>query len=219
MMKRHGLIGWAYVLALLPLIFGSGIFFTWFFARHLYAFDLDIFGVAAVAIFSFLILGVVTLILCGVELFKNRSKWARSFGPVAILLGTLGMITIYADLYGNDDRAYVRIDVRGSQITEVMLWSSHFCTGRRANPSNEALVFTFVPVYDYNWGIKGSASGSPYTIDPVYLEVHHGGSVMTYQLPPLTKRECMGFNMHEIFHLRPAKNIAEVYGGFQEGGD
>ena len=219
MIKRLGLIGWAYVLALLPMIFGSGIFITWYFSRHWYALDVRIMGISALAVLSFLALGIVALVLCCIALFKNRSNWTRVLGPVTILLGTLGMIEVYSDRYDNDDRAYVRIDVRGSQITEVMLWSSHFCTGRRAGPNKETLVFAFAPVYVYNWGIVGSSSGSPYTIDPVYLEVHHCGGVSTYLMPEMRNGDCMRFNTHDVFLLRPAKDIVDVYGGFQVGGD
>ncbi len=125
------------MLALHPLIFVSTIFFTWFFARHWYAHDVRIMGISALAILSFLALGIVALVLCAIALFKNRSSWTRILGPIAILVITLGMITIYSDHYDNDVRAYVGIDVRGSEITAVMRWSSHFCAGIK--PYKEAL--------------------------------------------------------------------------------
>jgi hypothetical protein len=209
-MKRLGSIGWAYVLTLTPMLFGSITFFWWFYARRWYAIDVKIELTAFAAIILYFIGGTIALGFCLDAWVKNKSSWRRVLGPLFVIAFTWVLIDLYGEHHRRDDRAYLRVDVRNSDVTEVLLWSSHFETGLRRNASKEELVFAFEPVYTYGWGIKTS-SGYSHQVDSVFIEVHEHAVIKTFVLPTMRKRACRTLNEEELRQLPVARNRTRVY--------
>ena len=211
MMKRLGLVGWAYVLALVPLGLGSGVFFYWFFQRRWNAVDVDIYGPAAVSILLYFGLGFAAAIFCLVGLIKEPKRWYRVVGPLAIVAATWFVVEFYETCFYSDDHAYLRVDVRGTDVTHVLIWSEHFASGMLKDPRHEVLVFVFDPVYTYDWGGTGSG-GDLFVVDSVFIEIHERGNVRTYVLPELLKGDCWSLSEEELYSLPKARNRDEVYG-------
>lgn len=203
---------WAYLLALLPLVLGSIIFFYWFYQRAWYAVDAEIEVLAFLAILMYFVLGAITVILCIVSVIRDRRHWYWILGPLAIVGLTFQAIDYYDACVHGDTHAYVGIDVRGSGITDVELWSTHFRTGWRADPRKERLVLTFEPTYTYNWGVSYSGGESPYVIDSVFIEIHDGFSSNTYALPTLAKGDCIQLTTEEIRSLPKTRSMRAAYG-------
>src|SRR5262249_6539675 len=151
-MKRFGLLWWTYAFATTPLVVGSLIFFFGFYARRWYAIDVRIEGPALCALLLYFLFCVVTVVLCVVGFFRDRSLRKRLIGPLFIVAITLVMIDLYANAYDFGQRAFVRFNVKGSGITEITLWSAHFKTGERRAPDKESMVLSFHPTYVYDWG-------------------------------------------------------------------
>ena len=204
MIKRLGRIGWAYVLALLPLCLGSAAFFYWYFQRRCNAIDAKIEGFALLCIGLYFVLGLVTLILCLLSADKHR--WYRVLGPLAIVGATWLIIDIYDTLFFSDDRAYVGVDVRDPDIVDVRLWSSHFEQGTEMIPRKEKLVFIFRPVYTFHWEDYSSSFGYSHQVDSVFIEIIEKDVTRTLVLPDVLKGECLTLTQDDLDQLPVARN-------------
>lgn len=198
MNRRFDLLWWTYAFALSPLIVGSSIFFYWFYSRRWFAHDADIELAAFLSILVYIAFGVIVLILTGVAWHRDLSKWRRSIGPLGLLGLTWMAVDLYSTSYGSlMERVFVRIDARGSGITEMVLWSAHFEQGYRDDPDKHAFILSYTPVLEYDYDHRSSI-GPAFTVDSVFLEVHTGGQTRTYALPELLKGECQSFTLQEI---------------------
>lgn len=212
-MRRFGLIWWTYAFAITPLLVGSAIFFYWFYTRRWYAIDTHIEYPAFLAILLFFLFGSIVLVLSAVHCIRERTLWDGAIGPLCILAVTLVAIDLYGAMHDRlSEWVYLRIDTQGSNVTEVNIWSAHFEQGFRTNPDEHDLIFNYGPTYTYDWGMRGS-SGTYYTVDSVFVEVHSMGQVRTYVMPELGKGQCASITLKDIAQFPLAKNRTSVERG------
>src|SRR4051812_19787236 len=84
-----------YIGALLPLLIGSLTFFYWFYKRKWFASNVNIELLAYFTILGFLLVGVITLVLCIDFTLKNRKDWKKIIVPIIIVGLTFPIIDLF----------------------------------------------------------------------------------------------------------------------------
>lgn len=211
-MKRITLIRWAYLLAVVPLMLGSLVFFCWYYARRVYAIDLRIEGLSLLALLLFVLCGAVVLVLTTVALLRDRTRFFIKIGPVLLLVLTCLAIDVYGTMYDQlREKVYFRFELQGSGITEVEVWSAHMRSGRRSDPNKDDVLLSFMPVYTYDWGSHGSA-GPMRALDSVFVEVHTAGAQKAWCLPWLREGECRTLTLSDLEQLPAARTMEQQHG-------
>lgn len=188
-----------YLCSLVPLLIGSATFIYWFYKRKWFAENVDIELLAFNIILGFLLLALVTIILCVLFVVKNRTDWKRIIIPIVIIGLTFPIVDLYGTLHTSlSDKAFVRI-INDTDRKINRIWSDNFELTYYDNKSND-FVISFYPVYTYDWTEENSF-GYDYSIHTVHIDLKQkGDSVVTYNLPDLSKGDCETIKLTEIIN-------------------
>lgn len=213
-MKRFGLLWWVFALSITPLLFGSVVFFYWYYSREWFARSADIEGVALLAILIYGLFGLVALCLLVHHCLHVRGMWGLALVPVFILSSTWAMIDLYATTYrALREKAYVRVVDRELGPTHVAVWSAHFEQGVYVENDDREFMFSYQPTRAYDWSQRDNSMGPYYTVDSVFIEVREDGRTRCWLLPFLEKGDCRTLTMSEIRQLPGALSREARYGG------
>ena len=188
-----------YLCSIVPLLTGSATFFYWFYKRTWFARNVDIELFAFFTILGFLLLALVTIILCIVFIVKNRTDWKKIMIPIVIVGLTVPVIDLYGTLHTSlSDKTFVRIiNDTDKQINRI--WSDNFEMTYFENKQND-FVISFYPVYTYDWTTENSL-GFNYYINAVNIDLKQkNDSIVTYNLPEFSKGDCETIKLTEIIN-------------------
>ena len=197
-MKRHLKI--IYLCSLAPLLTGSATFFYWFYKLTWFADKVDILSFAFFTILGFLLLALVTIILCIVFAFKNRSEWKKIIIPIVIIGLTVPVIDLYETLTTYiSNQAFIRI-INDTDKKIERIWSDNFEMTYFENNEND-FVISFYPVFTYDWKQEYSRGIFKYKINAVHIDLKEkNDSILTYNLPDFSKGDCETIKLTEIIN-------------------
>ena len=126
-MKRLGIIRSTALVALVPLLVGSCIFFLYYYRRVWFALDTDILIAAFLTILGYVCIAAATIIILLVNIFRRRILWMGILPVIGILSFTLLLVEVYASLYEEmKKRAYVRVVDDSQEFSLHAIWSLQF---------------------------------------------------------------------------------------------
>lgn len=192
-----------YLCSIVPLLTGSATFFYWFYKRTWFARNVDIELFAFFTILGFLLLALVTIILCIVFIVKNRTDWKKIMIPIVIVGLTVPVIDLYGTLHTSiSDKAFIRI-INDTDKQIERIWSDNFEMTYFEKKGND-FVISFYPVYtyDYEWP-EYYPSGINYHINTLHIDLKKkGDSIITYTLPEIDKGDCETIKLTKIINGR-----------------
>lgn len=213
-MKRFGLLWWVFVLASTPLLFGSIVFFYWYYSRAWFARAAHIEGAALLAIALYGLFGVVALCLLVHHCVHERRKWGLVMLPLFILAITWAVIDLYSTTYrALGERAYLRVVECEASPADIIIWSAHFRQALYVDNDEDEFLFSYQPVYTYDWSREHDSLGPYYTVDSVFIEIREEGRTRCWLLPVMENGDCQTLTMSEIVQLPGALTRDARYGG------
>ncbi|QQR86558.1 MAG: hypothetical protein IPJ76_18565 [Flavobacteriales bacterium] len=212
-MKRFGLLWWVFVLASTPLLFGSIVFFYWYYSREWFARAAHIEAAAVLTIVLYGLLAFVALCLLLHHCVHVRRKWGGVMLPPFILVTTWVVFDLYSTTYfALRERAYVRVIGRETGSTHMAIWSAHIEQPLDVEHDDQEFMLSYVPSYTHDWG--GTSSLAPYyAVDSVFIEVREDGRTRCWLMPFLEKGDCRTLTMSEIMGFPEAPSREARYGG------
>lgn len=188
-----------YFCSLVPLLTGSATFMYWFYKRTWFAENVDIELLAFNIITGFLLLALVTIILCVLFVVKNRTSWKSIIIPIIIVGLTFPIVDLYGTLHTSlSDKAFVRI-INDTDRKINRIWSDNFELTYYDNKGND-FVISYYPVYTYDW-TEEISFGYDYYINTVHIDLKQkGDSILTFNLPDLSKGDCKTIKLTEIIN-------------------
>jgi len=190
--------------AIAPLAFGSLVFVYWYCARTFFAKDADVLGVAMVAVLSFVLAGIILILLSFGYIRRSPTERRKLVFPLLMLPLTILAIKVYSDYYeAMTGRAYIAIDNGQPYARRFWIWSDHFEFIVYCDEDIRDIdrVISFQPVYTYDWA-KPTSVGHPYSIDTVYITLDLGNdSIPSFRLPDIPKGACLQLSMSEIMAM------------------
>ncbi len=196
-MKRLGPVGWAYVVALLPLCVGSSLFWYSMYMREYWAIDAGIEVAAFFTILGWMALSVLVVAMAVVHTLRNGPRRWAMVPPVLIAVGTLPVIWLYGMAHdAMASKCFVRIS-KDLPVSHYWVWSDHFTTSVECDETS-AHIMSFQQVYTYDWDADGS-SGPTRSVSQVYLSIPYSlDSIVTYRLPWMDRGACQWLSLSEI---------------------
>ncbi len=195
---KNKLLNIIYTLSLSPLIFGSITFFYWYYLRIWFAKDVNIELTALFTILSYFLLGLVSFILCGVYIFKQRENWKRIITPIIIVLITFPIIELFSTVYTSfEQQAFINVknDLADTEIIRIR--SDNFEDTYFTDKND--FIFSYYPVYDYDWTQAISGSWYNYEINKLIIEIKmENDSIQTFEFPSFSKGQCGTVRISEI---------------------
>jgi len=203
------LLKYIYVGSVLPLLIGSITYFYWYFKRSWFAENLDITVFAITIIFGFIIMAVITLILCALFVFKNKTSWKKVIVPISIVVLTVPFINNYASTYKIISKmAFIRI-INNTNYNINKIWSDDDLIWGVTKKGNDIIV-SFYPVYINDW-TKKKGEGNytyPHKVNPVFVDLLSGNdSIMTYELPIISKGDCKTYQLSDLMKIKTSAKM------------
>ena len=195
---KNKLLNIIYTLSLSPLIFGSVTFFYWYYLRISFAKDVDIELTAFFTILSYFLFGLISFILCGIFIFKQRNNWKKIITPIIIVLITFPIIELYSTVHTSFEQQVflnVKNDVDNTEIIRIR--SSNFEDTYFANKND--FILSYYPVYVYDWIQAYSGSMYNYDVNEIIIEIKmDNDSIRTFEFPSYYKGQCGTVRISEI---------------------
>uniref|UniRef100_UPI0032179299 hypothetical protein n=1 Tax=uncultured Draconibacterium sp. TaxID=1573823 RepID=UPI0032179299 len=201
-MKKK-LLNVIYIGAWLPLLVGTITFLYWFIKRMWFAQDAEIAWFAYYTILFYFVAGVITLILSVIYVVKQKEKWKKIISPVSVVFITFLVVYLYGSVYSASmQQAFVKV-VNDSEGTVVLRVYSdnfeHYYFDRKAGE----FIFSYYPVYNFDWTPPASGHDHDYTVNPVSIEVKmENDSVRSFDFPRFLKGECGTVLLSEILETK-----------------
>ena len=141
--------------------------------------------------------------LCIAFVLQNRTDWKKIISPLIIIGLTFPVINLYMTIHdAYSEKAFVRI-INDSDNMEIdMIWSDNFqITYFEKGDKDEVVSFYPVYIYDYNFGIPSITDYWSYKINSVHIDLKQkNDSIITYNLPNISKGDCKTIRLTEIIN-------------------
>lgn len=195
---KNKLLNIIYTLSFSPLIFGNVTFLYWYYLRIWFAKDVDIEITAFFTILFYFLFGLISFVLCGVFIFKQRGNWKKIITPIIILLITFPVIELYSTVHTSFEQQVflnVKNDVANTEIIRIR--SDNFENTYFTNKND--FILSYYPVYDYDWTQAYSGSMYSYEVNKLIIEIKmENDSIRTFEFPSYSKGQCGKVRISEI---------------------
>lgn len=193
-----------YFFTVFPFLFGSTIFFSWYFNRILYANDFSIEGSAFWAIILFILFSLITVIISIVGLFKKQLTLKKLIIPLLFIPITTSALICYGTIYSTfEDQVFVLFTQESKEVRLERIWSANF-EQIYFDMDFETYVYSFTPVRNYDWEnpsyhISDISFRNSFTYSEVYIDLRtKDDSVFTDTLPDFWEGSCLTVDLDKL---------------------
>lgn len=192
-MNHKKLLLISFLCSIIPLLFGSILFFIWHINRVFYLRYVDIELLSFFAIISFALFGLISLLISIYIFFRNKEDRLYSIINLLLLFITVLLIIIYGSNYDTYQKvATIKIkNESGYPICNLRLYGSYFEESKRECIENgKHSLYDIIPLRVYSWKLVGdSFKHYPFTYEKVKIDISFFRTKKTFQLSEIQEGE------------------------------
>lgn len=138
-------------------------------------------------------------------MLDNWRKWKQIIPSLSAIVFTFLILILYGTIYSTlSEQAFVRL-INDTDKKIIRVWSANFEI-TELDSSKKDFVIWFYPVYTYDWTKEYSDGMFEYKINDVYIDIEQRtDSVVTYDLPSISKGDCCTIRMGKLIKQRTQK--------------